>query len=298
MSALRLDGAPVAARIRARVQEQVSRLASLQVTAGVAVVLATDNESAAWYVRSIEREAARVGVDCMIHDLGCATTGRIAQRLEELNRNPLVHGIILQTPLPAGVDAADLVGLINPAKDIDGANPLSLGRLSVGMPAFAPATARSVMEILAHYRVPLAGEHVTVVGRSAVVGKPLAQLLLGQDATVTTCHSRSTDLAAHTRQAAITVVAAGRAGLLTGSHVTKESVVIDVGTNVDAQGNLVGDVAAESVASTARALSPVPGGVGSVTTALLMLHTIEAALSASGVRLEEQREGELMVGQR
>ena len=298
MSALRLDGAPVAARIRARVQEQVSRLTSLQVTAGVAVVLATDNESAAWYVRAIEREAARVGIDCIIHDLGCATTGRIAQRLEELNRNPLVHGIILQTPLLAGVDAADLVGLISPAKDIDGANPLSLGRLSVGMPAFAPATARSVMEILAHYRVPLAGEHVTVVGRSAVVGKPLAQLLLGRDATVTTCHSRSTDLAAHTRPAAVTVVAAGRAGLLTGSHVTEESVVIDVGTNVDAQGNLVGDVAADSVASTARALSPVPGGVGSVTTALLMLHTIEAALSASGVRLEEQREGELMVGQR
>lgn len=298
MSAAQLDGAPVAAAIRATVRELVARLSALEVTAGVAVVLATDNESTAWYVRAIEREAGLLGIDCMVHDLGQATTGRIAQRIEELNRNPLVHGIILQTPLPEGVEASDLVGLISPAKDIDGANPLSLGRLSVGLPAFAPATARSVMEILEHYRVPLAGQHVTVVGRSAVVGKPLAQLLLGKDATVTTCHSRSANLASYTRRSAVTIVAVGRAGLLTGRHVTPESVVIDVGTTVDGQGNLIGDVDAASVGSTARALTPVPGGVGSVTTALLMLHTSEAALSGSCVSPAGAREGELMAGQR
>lgn len=298
MSTLKLEGVPVAKEIRARVKEQVERLAENNVTAEVAVVLATNNQSTAWYVRAIEREAAKLGIRCTVHDLRDTTTGRIAQRIEELNRDSSVHGIILQTPLPAGVNAADLVGLISPAKDIDGANPLSLGRLTVGLPAFAPATARSVMEILHHYAVPLAGEDITVVGRSPVVGKPLAQLLLAQNATVTTCHSHSKDLTRHTRAAAVTIVAAGRIGLLTGKQVTAESVVIDVGTNVDGQGNLVGDADALTVGAVARALTPVPGGVGAVTTALLMLHATEAALAISGIQLEEQLEGESMVGQR
>ncbi|MGP9783672.1 bifunctional 5,10-methylene-tetrahydrofolate dehydrogenase/5,10-methylene-tetrahydrofolate cyclohydrolase [Arthrobacter sp. MYb211] len=280
MTAQRLAGQPVAAAIRERTGQLVSRLASEGITARVAVVLATDNEATSWYVRSIERAAERLGVHCQVLDLATGTQSEIAQAIRALNADETVHGIILQTPLPESVDPASLVQLIDPAKDIDGANPLSLGRLSVGQPAFAPATARSVIEILEHYQVPLAGEHVAVVGRSAVVGKPLAQLLLQRDATVSICHSRTTNLAEITRGAAVTVVAVGRANLLTGNEVSDSSVVIDVGTNVTEDGQLVGDVHAESVQPLVRAMSPVPGGVGTVTTALLILHATQAALAA------------------
>jgi methylenetetrahydrofolate dehydrogenase (NADP+)/methenyltetrahydrofolate cyclohydrolase len=206
----------------------------------------------------------------------------LASVLKDLSAEPSVSGIILQTPLPPGVRTDELVGLIAPEKDIDGANPLSLGRLAVGQPAFAPATARAVVELLEHFQVPLAGRNVTVVGRSAVVGKPLSLLLLEKDATVTICHSKSGGLGRYTQPADVVVVAAGRTGLLTGSHVSPESVVIDVGTNVLPDGSLVGDVDEASVTGVAAALSPVPGGVGSVTTALLLLHTAEAARKQAG----------------
>lgn len=294
MSALSLTGKPVAAAIRAKTLHRMQNLQQRGVTAGMAVVVATTNDATAWYVRSIVRAAAAVGIECTVHDLGVATTEHIAHRIQRLNQDPGVHGIIVQTPLPPGTDASLLVGLIDPAKDIDGANPRSLGRLSVELPAFAPATAQAVIEVLDHYRVPLAGERVTVVGRSAVVGKPVAQLLVQRDATVTICHSRSTNIAQHTRSSSVNVVAVGRAGFFGAEHLTQGSVVIDVGTNVDENGKLVGDVDEESVAPLARALTPVPGGVGSVTTALLLLHTVQAAESLTGERLKE---GALMVGQ-
>jgi methylenetetrahydrofolate dehydrogenase (NADP+) / methenyltetrahydrofolate cyclohydrolase len=242
------------------------------------VVMATADESTRWYVRSIERAAERAGVGCRIIDLGHdATEPVLAGVLRDLSAEPSVNGIILQTPLPEVVRTDNLVGLIAPEKDIDGANPLSLGRLAVGQPAFAPATARSVVEILDHYQVPVAGKDVVVVGRSAVVGKPLSLLLLARDAAVTVCHSKSGPLERYTKDADVVVVAAGRAGLLTGSQVSSRTIVVDVGTNVLADGSLVGDVDQASVTGTAAGLTPVPGGVGSVTTALLLLHTVEAA---------------------
>ncbi len=189
-------------------------------------------------------------------------------------------------PLPAAVRADRLVGLIAPEKDIDGANPLSLGRLAVGgQPAFAPATAQAVVELLDHFQIPVAGRNVAVVGRSAVVGKPLSLLLLERDATVTICHSKSGPLERYTQPADVVVVAAGRTGLLKGSHLSPETVVIDVGTNVLPDGSLVGDVDEASVTGVAAGLSPVPGGVGSVTTALLLLHTVEAARQQSRTTL-------------
>lgn len=277
MTARDLSGAPVAEAIRQRTTELVGRLAGAGVTARVAVVVATGNEATAWYVRSIERAAAQLGVECQVVDLAGATHQQLAEAITALNEDASVHGIILQTPLPPAVDAAALVALIDPAKDIDGANPLSLGRLSVGQPAFAPATARSVIEILEHYRIPLSGQHVAVVGRSAVVGKPLAQLLLQRDATVSICHSKTVDLGRITKSASVIVMAVGRANLLTANEAGETSVVIDVGTNVNAEGKLVGDVHAASVRPLVRALSPVPGGVGTVTTALLVLHAAQAA---------------------
>lgn len=277
MTARRLGGKPVADEIRARTAHLVQDLNRDGFTAKLAVVMATGNEATAWYVRSIERAAAQQGVDCQVLQMPEASQDQLAAAITALNNDESVHGIILQTPLPEGVDTAVLVQLIDPAKDIDGANPLSLGRLSVGQPAFAPATARSVIEILEHYRIPLSGQHVAVVGRSAVVGKPLAQLLLQRDATVSVCHSRTSKLADFTKAAAVTVMAVGRANLLTSQEVADSSVVIDVGTNVDEDGQLVGDVHAASVQPKVRALSPVPGGVGTVTTALLIWHTAQAA---------------------
>lgn len=280
MSASALPGAPVAERLRTQIQDDVAALAERGVVPRLAVVVATDNEATQWYVRSISRAAGRSGVDCSVVDLGPeASTEDIASVLRRLSADERTHGIILQTPLPAGVQAEDLVPCIAAAKDVDGANPLSLGRLVVGQEAFAPATARAVVELLEHHEVPVAGRHVTVVGRSAIVGKPLLHLLLQRDATVTVCHSRSRPLEDHTRAADVVVAAVGRPGLLTGSHVHGGSVVVDVGTNVLEDGRLVGDVDAASVTEAASALSPVPGGVGTVTTAVLVLHTTRAACS-------------------
>ena len=278
MSTTVLSGKPLAGLFHQEVQAQVRSLEVEGVRPVVAVVMATGDESTHWYVRSIERAAERAGVGCRIIDLGHdATEPVLAGVLRDLSAEPSVNGIILQTPLPPGVRTDNLVGLIAPEKDIDGANPLSLGRLAVGQPAFAPATARSVVEILEHYRIQLAGKGVVVVGRSAVVGKPLSLLLLARDAAVTVCHSRSGPLARYTKDAVVVVVAAGRPGLLGGSDVSSQTVVVDVGTNVLPDGSLVGDVDEASVTGTAAALTPVPGGVGSVTTVLLLLHTVEAA---------------------
>jgi len=283
-----LSGKALAGVIRQRAQDEARDLERDGAHPSLAVVIATDDGSTHWYVRSIERAAEAAGIGCRIIDLGHDATEQVlANVLRDLSAEPSVHGIILQTPLPAGVRSDALVGLIAPEKDIDGANPLSLGRLAVGQPAFAPATARAVVEILDHYEVPVAGRSVAVVGRSAVVGKPLALLLLGRDAAITVCHSRSGPLERHTRQADIVVVAAGKTGLVNGSHISPDTVVVDVGTNVLPDGSLVGDVDGASVNGIAAALTPVPGGVGSVTTALLLLHTVEAALQQSPVQLLE-----------
>lgn len=277
-----LSGKPLAALIQQRAQQETTLLDDEGLHPVLAVVVATDDESTHWYVRSIERAAGRAGIGCRIVDLGHDATEQVlANVLMDLSAEPTVHGIILQTPLPAAVRPDRLVGLIAPDKDIDGANPLSLGRLAVGQPAFAPATARAVVELLDHFQIPVAGRNVAVVGRSAVVGKPLSLLLLAKDATVTVCHSKSGALEHYTRPADVVVVAAGRTGLLTGNHVSEKTVVIDVGTNVLADGSLVGDVDEASVTGVAAGLSPVPGGVGSVTTALLLLHTVEAARQQS-----------------
>jgi len=183
----------------------------------------------------------------------------------------------VQTPLPDGAKLEDLASAIVVEKDIDGANPLSLGRLAAGLPAFAPATAEAVVAILNHHEVELTGRHVAVIGRSTVVGKPVAHLLLDKNATVTVCHSRTKDLAAITCAADVVVAAVGRAGLVTAEHVRPGAVVVDVGTNPTDDGGLVGDVDTTSVTEKAAALTPVPGGVGPVTTALLLQHTVQAA---------------------
>jgi methylenetetrahydrofolate dehydrogenase (NADP+)/methenyltetrahydrofolate cyclohydrolase len=272
-----LTGAARAAEIRADVTARAARSADRGVTVRLAVVVATEDESTAWYVRSLARAAGKTGVACDVVTLPAdAAPGLVRDTLAGLSADRRVHGIILQTPLPPGAVAADLAEAIAPGKDVDGANPSSLGRLAAGLPAFAPATAEAVIHLLDAHDVPLRGRTAAVVGRSTVVGKPLAHLLLDRDATVTVCHSRTAGLAEVTRRADIVVAAAGRPGLITAAHVRDGAVVVDVGTNTTADGGLVGDVATAEVARTA-AVSPVPGGVGPLTTALLLQHVTLAA---------------------
>ncbi|MFJ5696369.1 bifunctional 5,10-methylenetetrahydrofolate dehydrogenase/5,10-methenyltetrahydrofolate cyclohydrolase [Arthrobacter sp. NPDC093125] len=286
MTATTLSGKPLAKLIQQQAQAEAKALADEGLRPTLAVVVATEDSSTHWYVRSIERASENAGIDCRIIDLGHDATEQVLVAvLKDLSAQPSVNGIILQTPLPPEVRSQELVRHIAPEKDIDGANPLSLGLLAVGQRAFAPATARAVIEILDHFDIPLAGRSVAVVGRSAVVGKPLSLLLLQKDATTTVCHSRSGPLAKYTKTADVVVVAAGRTGLLTGADVSDQSVVIDVGTNVLSDGSLVGDVDEASVQAVAAALTPVPGGVGSVTTSLLLLHTAEAARDQSRAAL-------------
>ncbi len=280
MTARVLDGKELAAALRERAADAVRALAGSGVAARLAVVVATSDESAAWYVRSLSRAAERAGIEYEVLDLGAgAPAGEIATALSRLSADPQVHGIILQTPLPPGLRSAELAQAIGAAKDVDGASPVSLGRLMAGLPAFAPATAQAVLQLLDFYGIELPGRRAVVVGRSVVVGKPLGELLLARDATVTICHSRTRNLADVTTEADVLVAAAGRAGLITADHVGPGAVVVDVGTNPTPAGGLTGDVDADSVTRVAGALSPVPGGVGPVTTAQVLLNTANAAIA-------------------
>ena len=274
-----LDGKKLAAEIRSQIILSAETLRASAVEPTLAIVVATEDESSLWYVRSIRTAATKVGIKTRLVQLSPdAAEEPIARALRDLADDESVHGIILQTPLPAGVQPDALLPLIPVSKDVDGANPLSMGRLVAGFPAFAPATAASVMEILRAYAVPLRGARAVVVGRSMVVGKPVAQLLLAADATVTICHSKTVDLQAVTAEADILIAAIGRPKFITADHVKHGAVVVDVGTTPDANGTLLGDVDAAAIEPVASALSPVPGGVGPVTTALLLRNAVQAAM--------------------
>ena len=272
-----IDGRAVAKSLRDEVASAAAKLRDRGVAPQLAVVVPTDDEGTAWYVRSIARTAAKVGVDARIERLEDPDRDQIAARLQMLSADPEVNGLICQTPLPEGVTLAEVGSHIDPRKDIDGANPHSLGRLAAGLRTWAPATSAAVLELLRRERTPLAGARAVVLGRSTVVGKPAALLLLAESATVTVCHSHTRDLAAVCREADILVAAVGRAKMVGVDHVKPGATVIDVGTNPTPDGGLVGDVDYEAVAATAGAITPVPGGVGPVTTMLLLKHTVEAA---------------------
>jgi methylenetetrahydrofolate dehydrogenase (NADP+)/methenyltetrahydrofolate cyclohydrolase len=278
-----IDGRVIAARITEQTATSAAALRDRGVVPTLAIVVPNDDPGAAWYVRSLQRLAARVGAGTQVHQRsGAASAADVLGKLTELSADPAVHGIICQAPLPDGLALAAAGARIAVAKDVDGANPASLGGLAAGLPGvFPPATAAAVMEILASERVDPEGRPAVVVGRSTVVGKPAALLLLAANATVTICHSRTRNLAAVCRSAEILVVAAGRPHLIGAEHVAPGAVVIDVGTNATEDGGLTGDVDTAAVAPIAAAVTPVPGGVGPVTTAQLMRHTARAALDAT-----------------
>jgi methylenetetrahydrofolate dehydrogenase (NADP+)/methenyltetrahydrofolate cyclohydrolase len=267
-----LDGRPLAAEIRAAATGAAASLSPV-----LATVLATDDPGAAWYAGSIAKAAEATGIELRQSRLAAHDAAGVLATLDELSADPDVHGIICLTPLPPGLTLAEAGEHVAPAKDVDGASPASLGRLAAGLPAFAPATSQAVIELLRHSGTQLEGADAVVVGRSIVVGKPLALLLLAENATVTVCHTRTRDLEGVTSRAGIVVAAAGRAHLLGAAHVRRGAVVIDVGTNEGPEGSMIGDVDTAAVEPVASLVTPVPGGVGPVTTAVLLRNVVSAA---------------------
>jgi methylenetetrahydrofolate dehydrogenase (NADP+) / methenyltetrahydrofolate cyclohydrolase len=272
-----IDGKAVAARIRERVRQEVS---GLPAPPGLATILVGEDPASAVYVRMKREDSAEVGFESFHHEPGGdSSQEEIAALIESLNADDRVHGILLQLPLPDHLDQDPLIGLIDPLKDVDGLTPLSAGLLVQGRrEAIAPCTPAGVMELLREAEVEVEGARAVIVGRSILVGKPLAALLLGANATVTHCHSRTRDLASVCREADIVVAAAGQPGLITGEMVREGATVIDVGTN-KVDGVLVGDVEFGSVSERAGAITPVPGGVGPMTRAMLLVNTLAAARS-------------------
>ena len=276
---LTLDGKAVAARVLAEVKAGVARLTDVgRPRPTLAVILVGRDPASQVYVRNKKRSAEEVGIasrDFLYPD-GCSQA-ELLSTIRSINADPSIHGILLQLPLPKGLDDDEAVAAIDPAKDADGLHPMSLGRLLAGKPEMVPCTPAGCLEILDHYGIALEGAEAVVVGRSRLVGKPLAQLLLARNATVTMCHTRTRDLAGHCRRADVLCVAAGRPQFITGDMVRKGAVVVDVGVNRLETGKLAGDVDWDSVRPRVRAMTPVPGGVGPMTIAMLMRNTLAAA---------------------
>ncbi|MDU4558402.1 MAG: bifunctional 5,10-methylenetetrahydrofolate dehydrogenase/5,10-methenyltetrahydrofolate cyclohydrolase [Negativicoccus succinicivorans] len=272
-----LKGAPVAAAQQETTAKKIRTLAAKGVTPGLAIVRFSADRAAQMYGDFLAKSAAQAGlyVERVEPEENLTQEDALAT-IHALNQNPQIDGILLLMPLPPGLDRSSLVEAIAPGKDIDGLTPTQVGRLVTGRTAFVPATARAVLATLRHYEIPLAGKHAVVIGRSDVIGKPVAQLLLAANATVTICHSKTQDLPNFTRAADILVAAVGKAMMVTPDMVGEDAVVVDVGIHrVD--GKTVGDVAPEALAK-AQAATPVPGGIGSVTTALMLDAAVTAAL--------------------
>jgi methylenetetrahydrofolate dehydrogenase (NADP+)/methenyltetrahydrofolate cyclohydrolase len=280
-----LDGKAVAARVLAGVRTGVQNFtARVGVAPTLAVVLVGDYAPSKIYVRGKKRAADEIGIasrDYLFPE-GCSQD-RLLATLGEINRDPSIHAILLQLPLPDGLDEDAAINAIAPAKDVDGLHPFNLGNLLAGKPILVPCTPAGCLEILDHYGVELKGAEAVMLGRSRLVGKPLAQLLLGRHATVTMCHTRTRDLASHTRRADVLCVAAGKAGVVTGDMIKDGAVVIDVGITRLESGKLVGDVDFDSASRKVRAITPVPGGVGPMTVAMLLRNTLLAAERQHGI---------------
>jgi methylenetetrahydrofolate dehydrogenase (NADP+)/methenyltetrahydrofolate cyclohydrolase len=280
MTARILDGKALGARLRAGLAE---RIAVLSFKPGLRVVRVGDDPASGVYVRNKDRAAAEAGFDsATIHLPESTTEAALLAEIARLNADPAVDGILVQLPLPAHIRAEAAIAAVDPNKDVDGFHPLNAGRLAAGEPGLVPCTPRGVMHLLAESGVALRGARALVLGRSQIVGRPMAQLLLGADCTVTIAHSRTRDLPAECRRAEILVAAAGRAEMVRGDWIAPGAVVIDVGINRQPNGKLVGDVAYAEAVGHAGAITPVPGGVGPMTIACLLENTLEAALARRG----------------
>ena len=281
MKAKTLSGKEVVAKLREDLASRVAELGKKGIDPLLSIVVVGDAAPSQAYIRGIERACEAVGVTVQTGHFPDTKQEDLEEHLAALNQDPAVHGVIVMQPLPAGFEEGKLAALLRPEKDVDCFNPINAGRVMADDSlAFPPATPQAVLEILKYYDIPLEGRQAVVIGRSMVVGKPLSMLLLKENATVTICHSRTRDLAALCRQADLVVAAAGRPGLVTGEMVKPGAVVVDVGINF-VDGKMVGDVDFAGVSSVAGAVTPVPGGVGTVTSTVVVKHVVQAAERAA-----------------
>jgi methylenetetrahydrofolate dehydrogenase (NADP+) / methenyltetrahydrofolate cyclohydrolase len=282
MAAEVIDGKAVAARLRARVVEDVAAFtAEHGRPPGLATVLIGDDPASAVYVGGKQKASREVGIESFdLRPAADVPREEVVALLDRLNADPAVSGILVQLPVPGHLDGVELTGMVSPDKDVDGLTPISAGRLALGRPGLRPATPTGVMDLLAEVDTDLEGAEAVVIGRSNLFGKPMAQLLLAANATVTVCHSRTKDLAAVARRADVLIAAVGRPEMVRGDWVKPGAVVIDVGMN-RLESGLVGDVAYAEAAEVARAITPVPGGVGPMTIACLLRNTLRAAKMAA-----------------
>lgn len=278
MTAQLIDGKAIAAKLRGEVAQTAAALRAKGIAPTLAVVLVGDDPASAVYVRSKTKAAREVGLEPRDHKLPRTTTqGELMTLVESLNRDPEVDGILVQMPLPAHLDSDAVIRALDPAKDVDGLHAHSLGLLAQGKPRFVPCTPKGCMRLLREINVDPAGLRAVVLGRSLLVGKPISLLLQNANATVTMCHSRTRDLAGEVRRADIVVAAIGKAEMVRGDWIAEGAIVLDVGINRTADGKLVGDVELAAASQRARAITPVPGGVGPMTIACLLENTVEAA---------------------
>lgn len=281
MTAKLLEGKVFAEQIKADVKREIAALkAEYGVTPGLAVVIVGENPASKVYVANKHRSCAEVGMYSEVIKLPVeATKEQLLAKIDELNKNEQIHGILVQLPLPEQISAAEaqILERIKPNKDVDGFHPVNVGKLSIGQEHLVPCTPLGCMKMLELAEIPIAGKHAVIIGRSNIVGKPMFNLLLARHATVTVCHSRTKDLAAITRQADLLVAAVGRPNFVTADMVKPGAVVIDVGINRIAPKKLVGDVDFAAVSEVAGAITPVPGGVGLLTIAMLLHNTVKAA---------------------
>lgn len=284
MKAKIIDGKALAAAVKQEAAQQVAQLKEKGITPCLAVVLVGEDPASQVYVRGKINDCAQCGIESRSIRLPeDVTQAELLAQVKQLAEDASVHGILVQLPLPAQIDEKTVIDAIPPEKDVDGFSPVNVGRMQIGEPCYLPCTPAGCIRMIESTGMEIAGKHAVVIGRSNIVGKPAAMLLLAKNATVTICHSRTQNLKELCASADILVAAVGRAGFVTGEMVKPEAVVIDVGINRGADGKLHGDVDFDAAAEKAAWITPVPGGVGPMTRAMLMLNTVEAARRAAGV---------------
>jgi methylenetetrahydrofolate dehydrogenase (NADP+)/methenyltetrahydrofolate cyclohydrolase len=278
MPAKLIDGVVASRAIREDIKRDVAALVAQGVQPGLAVVLVGEDAASQVYVRNKERAAVEAGIYSEVHRLSAhAPEAVVLEFIEGLNANPKIHGILVQLPLPPQIDEDKVINLIAPEKDVDAFHPVNVGRLCIGEPIFNPCTPFGCVKLLEREGIDVQGKHAVIIGRSNIVGKPMAMLLINRGATVTVCNSRTKDLAGICRQADILVVAVGKPGIVTGDMIKPGAAVLDVGINRMADGKLAGDVDFPSVSAVAGYITPVPGGVGPMTITMLLANTVTAA---------------------
>lgn len=278
MAATIIDGKAVSRKIKEQVQTRVENLKQQGVVPGLAVVIVGEDPASLTYVKNKKKTCEALGMRSDLHQYpDTISENELLETIRGLNNDPEIHGILVQLPLPAHIDEFGVILTIDPSKDVDGFHPVSVGNMMIGREAFLPCTPHGIMKLLEHYQIDPAGKHVVVIGRSNIVGKPVGQLMLQENATVTYCHSRTKDLPSYTKQADILISAIGRAKFINHRYIKPGAVIIDVGMNRDENGKLCGDVDFDDVLETASYITPVPGGVGPMTIAMLMGNTLQSA---------------------